>query len=136
MELQAQKYPSSLNSTKMRKKTMDGMYRDIDKTRQDLTMNTPPFFQACFKIILYNSSLGDIGISCGLDLGIGTGLGIEPITYLHSLRPLRKIVTLQKPCMIASRSIQDNGDRTYNITFVLLSHIKENDKKGRFRDLK
>ena len=27
-----------------------------------------------------------------LDLGIGIGLGIEPVTYHHSLQPLRKIV--------------------------------------------
>ena len=27
-----------------------------------------------------------------LDLGFGTGLEIEPVTYLHSLQPLRKTV--------------------------------------------
>ena len=38
--------------------------------------------------------------------------------------------------MIASRTIQHNGDRTYDISFILLSHNKENDQKMRFRDLK
>ena len=38
--------------------------------------------------------------------------------------------------MIASRTIQDNGDRTYNVSFILLSHNEENDKKEGFRDLK
>jgi len=37
---------------------------------------------------------------------------------------------------VASRTIQDNGDRTYNVSFVLLSHNEENDKKEGFRDLK
>ena len=38
--------------------------------------------------------------------------------------------------MIASRTIQDNGDRMYNVSFILLSHNEENDKKEGFRDLK
>ena len=38
--------------------------------------------------------------------------------------------------MIASRTIQHNGDRTYDISFTLLSHNEENDQKLRFRDLK
>ena len=38
--------------------------------------------------------------------------------------------------MIASRTIQHNGDRTYEISFILLSHNEENDQKLRFRDLK
>ena len=38
--------------------------------------------------------------------------------------------------MIASRTIQHNGDRTYEITFILLSHNEENDQKLGFRDLK
>ena len=37
---------------------------------------------------------------------------------------------------VASRTIQDDGDRTYNVSFVLLSHNKENDQKEGFRDLK
>ena len=38
--------------------------------------------------------------------------------------------------MIASKTIQHNGDRTYDISFVLLSHNEENDQKVGFRDLK
>ena len=38
--------------------------------------------------------------------------------------------------MIASRTIQHNGDRTYDISFVLLSHNEENDQKVGFRDFK
>ena len=38
--------------------------------------------------------------------------------------------------MIASRTIQHNGDRTYDISFVLLSHNEENDQKIGFRYLK
>ena len=38
--------------------------------------------------------------------------------------------------MIASRTIQHNGDRTYDISFILLSHNEENDQKMRFRDVK
>ena len=38
--------------------------------------------------------------------------------------------------MIASKTIQHNGDRTYDISFTLLSHNEENDQKVRFRDLK
>ena len=38
--------------------------------------------------------------------------------------------------MIASRTIQDNGDRTHNVSFILLSHNKENNQKEGFRDLK
>ena len=37
--------------------------------------------------------------------------------------------------MIASRAIQDNGDRKYNVSFVLLSHNEENNQKEGFRDL-
>ena len=38
--------------------------------------------------------------------------------------------------MIASRTIQHNGDKMYDISFILLSHNEENDQKVRFRDLK
>ena len=38
--------------------------------------------------------------------------------------------------MVASRTIQHNGDRTNDISFVLLSHIEENDQKVGLRDLK
>ena len=38
--------------------------------------------------------------------------------------------------MIGSRTIQDNGDRTYNVSFVFLSHNEENVQKEGFRDLK
>ena len=38
--------------------------------------------------------------------------------------------------MISSRTIQDNSDRMYNISFVFLSHNEENDQKERIRDLK
>ena len=38
--------------------------------------------------------------------------------------------------MIASRTIQNNCDRTNNVLFVLLSHHEENDHKEEFRDLK
>ena len=38
--------------------------------------------------------------------------------------------------MIASRTIQQNGDRTYDISVILLSHNEENDQKVGFRDLK
>ena len=38
--------------------------------------------------------------------------------------------------MIGSRTIQDNGDRTYNVSFVFLSHNEENDQKEGLRDLK
>ena len=31
-----------------------------------------------------------------LDLGFGTGLEIKPVTYLHSLQPLRKTVIFSK----------------------------------------
>ena len=37
--------------------------------------------------------------------------------------------------MIASKAIQDNGDRKYNVSFVLLSHNEENNQKEGFRDL-
>ena len=37
--------------------------------------------------------------------------------------------------MIASRTIQQNGDRMYDISFILLGHNEENDQKVRFRDL-
>ena len=38
--------------------------------------------------------------------------------------------------MITSRTIQHNSDRTYDISFILLSHNEENDQKVGFRDLK
>ena len=38
--------------------------------------------------------------------------------------------------MITSRTIQHNSDRTYDISFILLSHNGENDPKMGFRDLK
>ena len=38
--------------------------------------------------------------------------------------------------MITSRTIQYNSDRTYDISFILLSHNEENDQKVRSRDLK
>ena len=38
--------------------------------------------------------------------------------------------------MITSRAIQHNSDRTYDISFILLSHNEENDQKVGFRDLK
>ena len=39
--------------------------------------------------------------------------------------------------MITSRTIQQNNDRTDDISFILLSHNEENDKKKKgFRDLK
>ena len=38
--------------------------------------------------------------------------------------------------MIASRTIQYNGDRMYDISFILLNHNEENDQKLRFKDLK
>ena len=31
--------------------------------------------------------------------------------------------------MIGSRTIQDNGDRTYNVLFIFLSHNEENYQK-------
>ena len=71
-----------------------------------------------------------------LDLGMGTSLGIEPITYFHSLRSFDNDSHILRPCMIASKTIQDNGDRMYNISFVLFSHSEENNQKEGFRDLK
>ena len=38
--------------------------------------------------------------------------------------------------MITSRTIQHNSNRTYDISFILLSHNEENDQKVGFRDLK
>ena len=38
--------------------------------------------------------------------------------------------------MIASRTIQHNGDRAYDISFILLSHNEGNDQKVGFRDLR
>ena len=38
--------------------------------------------------------------------------------------------------MITSRTIQHNGDRTYDISFILLIHNEENDQKVGFGDLK
>ena len=38
--------------------------------------------------------------------------------------------------MITSRTIQHNSDRTYDISFILLSHNEENDQKVGFRYLK
>ena len=38
--------------------------------------------------------------------------------------------------MITSRTIQHNNDRTYDISFILLSHNEENNQKVGFRDLK
>ena len=38
--------------------------------------------------------------------------------------------------MLASRTIQHNGDRTNDISFILLSHNEENYQKMGFRDLK
>ena len=38
--------------------------------------------------------------------------------------------------MLASRTIQHNGDKTYDISFILLSHNEENDQKVGFKDLK
>ena len=38
--------------------------------------------------------------------------------------------------MIGSGTIQDNGDRTYNVSFIFLSHDEENVQKEGFRDLK
>ena len=49
---------------------------------------------------------------------------------------LEKDSHILRPYMIASRFIQHNGDRTYDILFILLSHNEENDQKVRFRDLK
>ena len=71
-----------------------------------------------------------------LDLGMGTSLGIEPITYFHSLRSFDNDSHILRQCIITSRTIQDNGDRIYNISFVLLSHSEENNQKTGFRDLK
>ena len=71
-----------------------------------------------------------------LDLGMGTSLGIEPITYFHSLRSFDNDSHILRPCMIASRTIQDNGDRTYNVLFIMLIHNEENDQKEGFIDLK
>ena len=41
-----------------------------------------------------------------------------------------------RPRMITSRTIQHNSDKTYDISFILLSHNEENDQKMGFRDLK
>ena len=49
---------------------------------------------------------------------------------------LEKDSHILRLCMIASKTIQHDGDRTYDISFTLLSHNEENDKKVRFRDLK
>ena len=38
--------------------------------------------------------------------------------------------------MIGSWTIQNNGDRTYHVSFIFLSHNEENDQKEGFRDLK
>ena len=38
--------------------------------------------------------------------------------------------------MIASKTIQHNSNKTYDILFVLLSHNEENDQKVGFRYLK
>ena len=38
--------------------------------------------------------------------------------------------------MIASRTIQNDGNRKYNVSLVLLSHNEENDHKVGFRDIK
>ena len=49
---------------------------------------------------------------------------------------LEKDSHILRPCMIASRAIQHNDDRTNDISFILLSHNEENDQKVGFRDLK
>ena len=49
---------------------------------------------------------------------------------------LEKNSHILRSCMIGSRTIQDNGDRTYNVLFIFLSHNEENDQKKGFRDLK
>ena len=49
---------------------------------------------------------------------------------------LEKDSHILRLCMIGSRTIQDNGDRTYNVSFVFLSHNEENVQKEGFRDLK
>ena len=38
--------------------------------------------------------------------------------------------------MIASKTIQNDGNRNYNVSLVLLSHNEENDHKEEFRDIK
>ena len=116
---------------------MNGRYRDIDKLRQNLTLNTLSFLQACFIIILcYNSSLRGINVNNGFGLRKWHQLG-NRISYIPlQLAILEKDSHILGPCMIASRTIRDNCDRTNNVWFVLLSHHEENDHKEEFKDLK
>ena len=39
--------------------------------------------------------LEELASIVALDWGIGTSLGIESVTYLHSLRPLRKTIIFE-----------------------------------------
>ena len=79
---------------------------------------------------------GRISISCGFRLRywywLGNRIGYIP-PYFATFEKNNHVL---RPCMIASKVIQDNGDRTYNVSFVLLSCNEENDQKEGFRDLK
>ena len=79
---------------------------------------------------------GRISISYGFRLRywywIGNRIGYIPPQFAT----LEKNNHVLRPCMIISKTIQDNGDRTYNVSFVLLSRNEENDKIEGFRDLK
>ena len=79
---------------------------------------------------------GRISINYGFRLRywywIGNRIGYIPPQFAT----LEKNNHIFRPCMIASKTIQDNGDRTYNVSFGLLSRNEENDKIEGFRDLK
>jgi len=74
---------------------------------------------------------GRININCGFKLRYWYWLG-NRIGYIPPY-----FVTLEKNNHVLScKVIQDNGDRTYNVPFVLLSCNEENDQKEGFRELK
>ena len=89
-----------------------------------------------FIIIHCNSSLGRLFSSCGFGLRVWYWLRNLTSHISPQFMTLEKDSHILKPCMITSRTIQHNGDRTYDISFILLIHNEENDQKVGFGDLK
>ena len=89
-----------------------------------------------FIIIRCNSSLGRLFSSCGFGLRVWYWLRNLTSHISPQFMTLEKDSHILRSCMITSRTIQHNGDRTYDISFILLIHNEENDQKVGFGDLK
>ena len=89
-----------------------------------------------FIIIRCNNSLERLFSSCGFGLRVWFWLRNLTSHISPQFMTLEKDSHILRPCMITSRTIQHNGDRTYDISFILLIHNEENDQKVGFGDLK